>query len=101
QKQEHRKAMSLLKRKAYKIIIKTRHLIHIFKSHSQCLVIISINPPFYPFQWIIKITIIITNQHYKRTLSISMDNLKIITLSFFTWIFGTEIITEHYSSTFV
>ena len=56
---------------------------------------ISISPSFYPFQWIIQ------NQNHKssfliRQLSISMDNLKIITLSFITWISGTEIITEHY-----
>src|SRR4029434_1419060 len=60
--------------------------------------IISINPSFYPFQWIIQNH----NQNHKssfliRQLSISMDNLKIITLSFITWIFGTEIITEHHS----
>src|SRR4029434_2446244 len=63
------------------------------KKHS--LEMISISPSFYPFQWIIQ------NHNHKssfliRQLSISMDNFKIFTLSFITWIFGTEIITEHY-----
>ena len=61
---------------------------------------ISINRSFYPFQWIIQNHN--HNQNHKssfliRQLSFSMDNLKIITLSFITWIFGTEIITEHHS----
>src|SRR4029434_10622735 len=72
-----------------------------------CLEIISISPSLYPFQWIIQNhnQNHNSNQNHKSSflihqLSISMDNLKIITLSFITWIFGTEIITEHYFISF-